>query len=126
MLVLSRKLNEKILFPDMQAAVQVLAIKPGLVRLGIEAPSHVAVLREELQQRAAEWAAPEPRAAGAAADAKLKKLIESRLKVTSIGLEVLRRQLQAGQTGDAEDILERIAEDVLLLRERLEGGAGKA
>ena len=48
MLVLSRRLNEKILFPGMSISVQVVAFKPGQVRLGIEAPPEVPVWREEV------------------------------------------------------------------------------
>jgi carbon storage regulator CsrA len=49
MLVLSRRRKEKIILPGLNVTIQVVAIKPGVVRLGIEAPSEVAVLREELQ-----------------------------------------------------------------------------
>jgi carbon storage regulator CsrA len=48
MLVLSRRLNEKIVLPDLGITVQVLALRHGGVRLGIEAPPNIAVLREEL------------------------------------------------------------------------------
>jgi carbon storage regulator len=48
MLVLSRRLSERIQFPGLNITVQVVAIRPGVVRLGIEAPPHVTVLREEL------------------------------------------------------------------------------
>ena len=48
MLVLSRRRNEKIVLPHLGITVQVVAIKPGVVRLGIEAPPEVAVCREEL------------------------------------------------------------------------------
>jgi carbon storage regulator len=51
MLVLSRRLHEKIVLPGIGTIIEVVAIKPGVVRLGIEAPSEVTVLREELQQR---------------------------------------------------------------------------
>jgi carbon storage regulator CsrA len=53
MLVLARKLHEKILFPGTQTTVQVVEIKRGVVRLGIEAPPDVTILRGELQERAA-------------------------------------------------------------------------
>jgi carbon storage regulator CsrA len=49
MLVLSRRVGERIFFPSLGAYVQVLAVNGGTVRLGIEAPSEVPVLREELQ-----------------------------------------------------------------------------
>jgi len=61
MLVLSRRLNEKILFPAFRAAIQVLGIKGNTVRLGIQAPPDVKVLREELPDREAEESAAAPR-----------------------------------------------------------------
>jgi carbon storage regulator CsrA len=51
MLVLSRRLHEKILLPGLDIAVQVVAIKPGVVRLGIDAPPEVRICREELLDR---------------------------------------------------------------------------
>ena len=48
MLVLSRKVGERILIGD-QITVTVVRVTGGGVRLGIEAPSEMAVIREELQ-----------------------------------------------------------------------------
>jgi carbon storage regulator len=48
MLVLSRRLHEKILFPGFNTAVHVVSIESGSVRIGIEAPADVKVLREEI------------------------------------------------------------------------------
>jgi carbon storage regulator len=47
MLVLSRKLNEKIVI-DGGIIVTVVKIDGNQIRLGIEAPSHVRVFREEI------------------------------------------------------------------------------
>ena len=47
MLVLSRKPHERILIGD-DIAVTVIRIGPGNVRLGIEAPRDVHIVREEL------------------------------------------------------------------------------
>ncbi|HEX8200877.1 MAG TPA: carbon storage regulator CsrA [Isosphaeraceae bacterium] len=47
MLVLSRKLNEKIVI-DGEIVVTVVKIDRNQVRIGIEAPGHVPVYREEL------------------------------------------------------------------------------
>jgi carbon storage regulator len=49
MLVLSRKVGERILIGD-QVTVTVVRISGGGVRLGIEAPPEMAVIREELQE----------------------------------------------------------------------------
>jgi carbon storage regulator CsrA len=48
MLLLSRRLNEKIVLPDLGIIVQVVALKGHVVRLGIEAPPGVSVLRQEV------------------------------------------------------------------------------
>jgi carbon storage regulator len=48
MLVLSRKVGERILIGD-RVTVTVVRISGGGVRLGIEAPPEMAVIREELQ-----------------------------------------------------------------------------
>jgi carbon storage regulator CsrA len=58
MLVLSRRLGEKIVLPSLGVTVQVLALRRGAVRLGIEAPPDVAVLREELVGKPAPRADP--------------------------------------------------------------------
>jgi carbon storage regulator CsrA len=51
MLVLSRKLGERILVPSCEMSVTVVAIEGNTVRLGITAPPEVGVYREELWQR---------------------------------------------------------------------------
>lgn len=47
MLVLSRKINEKIVI-DGNITVVVVSVERNKVKLGIEAPHHVDVMREEL------------------------------------------------------------------------------
>ena len=47
MLVLSRKLNEKIVI-DGNIVISLVKIDRNQVRIGIEAPGHVSILREEL------------------------------------------------------------------------------
>ncbi|MFW6273328.1 MAG: carbon storage regulator CsrA [Halanaerobium sp.] len=47
MLVLSRKLNEKIIINE-NIEVEVLSIESGSVKLGITAPKEIEILRQEL------------------------------------------------------------------------------
>ena len=51
MLVLSRKPGERILIGD-DVAVTIVRIGPNTVRLGIDAPREMNIVREELCQRA--------------------------------------------------------------------------
>jgi carbon storage regulator len=50
MLVLSRKLGERIVVPYCELAITVVAVEGNRVRLGISAPSEIAVYREEIWQ----------------------------------------------------------------------------
>lgn len=50
MLVLSRKVGERIVVAD-AVVVTVLQVEAGKVRIGIEAPPDVRILRQELQAR---------------------------------------------------------------------------
>ena len=65
MLILSRRAGDAILI-DGGIRIVVLATDSGSVRLGIEAPSQVGIVREEIVNRSAE----ENRGAGATANAK--------------------------------------------------------
>ena len=58
MLVLSRKLNEKIVI-DGGIVLTVVKIDRNQIRLGIEAPSHVRVFREEIADTSARRAPSE-------------------------------------------------------------------
>jgi len=50
MLVLSRKIGQRILIGD-SIAITVVRVSSGGVRLGIEAPADLAVVREELREQ---------------------------------------------------------------------------
>jgi carbon storage regulator len=63
MLVLSRKVGEKILIGD-KIAVTVVRIAPGIVRLGVEAPQDLTIVREELNERAKQASRDQAAAAG--------------------------------------------------------------
>jgi hypothetical protein len=102
MLVLSGRVHETILVPGLPTAIQVMAIQSGTVRLGIE-----------------------PTQSGQAAEASVSPLpqfhqmVDRRLAITGRGLTELRRHLEAGEVQDAALILEKIEEDLTLLRRRL-------
>ena len=63
MLILTRRVGETLMIGD-EVQVRVLGIKGGQVRIGIEAPRHVAVHREEIYRKI-----QDERAAGAEGEA---------------------------------------------------------
>jgi len=122
-------LHEKVLFPIINAAVEVVAVKPGVVRLGIEAPPEVIVLREELQELSAEGrAAGKPFAEHAIQSqfGEPNHLLRNRLNVASIGFALFSRQLQAGRLQDAEATLVKISKEFQLFQRQLEGEEKKS
>ena len=51
MLVLSRKIGERMVVPDCDLTITVVAVEGNKVRLGFSAPKEVAVFREEVWQQ---------------------------------------------------------------------------
>lgn len=103
MLVLSRRENDKIVFPHLGIAVEVLRIAGRSVRLGVSAPAHVRVLRHEL----AEEAVLESLALPAGVPMSHHRL-RNRLNSAAIGLALVRKQLEHGRVTDADATLERV------------------
>jgi carbon storage regulator len=61
MLVLSRKVGERVLVPHCDLAVTIVSIEGNTVRLGITAPAEIGVYREELWRKVCqEGALPPP------------------------------------------------------------------
>jgi carbon storage regulator len=51
MLVLNRKIGERIVVPNCELAVTVISVKGQVVRLGFSAPEDIEVYREEVWQQ---------------------------------------------------------------------------
>jgi carbon storage regulator len=125
-LVLTRRLNERVVFPGIGAAIGVVALKPSVVRLGIEAPPDVTVFREEVYRRlqAAGTLAPLSVTDAPADLTQPDGLLLERLNGIALGLALLRRRLQASATLQAWATLEQLEEGCQDLLEQLRGAPG--
>jgi carbon storage regulator CsrA len=112
MLVLSRKLNEKILFPGINASIEVVAIRGNVVRLGIEAPQTVAVLRAEIKDRHLRQLPPTPQSL----PREVIHQLRNRLNGASLGLALLRRQHELGMHNNLEQTIDKIEQELQALR----------
>jgi len=129
MLVISRKPHEKIVIPAIRACIHVAAVQPGVVRVAINAPPEVAILRGELADRAAEWGQavkPPPVPAPVAQFTLPDRRLRARLRLASMTLGLARLQLRAGLSRDAAAALGKVHRQILALRRHLDGKKGKA
>ena len=102
MLVLSRRLNEKLLIPSIRTAVQVLSIQGGQVRLGVDAPPDVAVFREEIYQGGAKGAAAAP-------SDRVRGALRGRLDGLALDMDRLQRQVRGQLTAATRAEWDRLA-----------------
>lgn len=96
MLVLSRHSDEKIVFPTLGIALHVLRVQGNVVRLGIEAPPEVQILRGELAQTPGRQQPP-----------PLSHALRNRLNGITLQLHLLQEQLAAGRPDDADRTLKQ-------------------
>ena len=69
MLVLSRKMSETVVLPDLDVVFKIIEVRGNTVRVGIDAPREIKVLRgEKVAQDAAEAAAQEGNADAVGSD----------------------------------------------------------
>jgi carbon storage regulator CsrA len=98
MLVLSRRLNEKIQLPTLGVTVEVRGITRNAVRLGIDAPPSIAVVRDEI--------------APAIANVQASRLnttnhqLRNRFHAASLAAHLAQKQLRCGMTKEAEATLD--------------------
>jgi carbon storage regulator CsrA len=122
MLVLARQLNERIVMPTVPATIEVVAIRPNGVRLGLEAAADVPILREEVLRRGgvppSELLADKP-ANAATRLQRIKHVLRNRLQTVSLGLDLLREQMGQGDPAEVDELLQRLQQEIRTLEQQL-------
>ncbi len=101
MLVLTRRKDQKVLFPNLGIAVEVIDISGRQVRLGIDAPQEVRVLRDELM----------------ATDEPLLSFVDEvqtrrRIDAVNLAIHLAQNQLQQGLPELASQALDEAVENL--------------
>ena len=122
MLIVSRKQNQKVMFPHLGIAVEILRIAGKTVRVGIEAPDDVRILRGELAEDQ-EFVAE---------DKARRHDLRNRLNSVHLALHLLQKQLDGGHFDEVDSTLnqaigslEDLDQIVAGRRSHLPGGSGK-
>ncbi len=114
MLILSRRPNETIRFPQLGISISIVSVKGSRVQVGIEAPPEIKILRKELETDADLAPASVADSTGfsarsqqtpAACD-KSKHDLRNRLNKAVLGIHLAQKQLAAGQVESANRTLE--------------------
>ena len=112
MLVLSRREDDKIIFPNLGITVEVLRIAGRSVRLGVKAPPHVRVLRHELADKCARAADEVESVSQLAEGLTLPQMsnhdLRNRLNKASLGLSLVQKLLELGRVATADETLESV------------------
>ena len=125
MLVLSRKVGERILVPQCQLTVTVLDIASTRVRLGVSAPPDVTVHREEVQHRIATIASPALEETLVAA--RILIADPDRFLLASYSRHLRERGVNVSTAATGLECIERLRDavpDVLVLDPALPWGGG--
>ena len=105
MLVLSRKEDQKIRFPEFGITVQVLQVKGSTVRIGLDAPTEVRIIRDELcddenpgRQRTHRITLPQVQ----------RHELRNQLNGLSIAMQLFKQEVEAGYHEDAESTFQKL------------------
>ena len=110
MLVLSRKESETILFPKLGITVEVSRVQGNTVRLGIDAPDEIRVIRGELEDTADLDVRPRIRPDTNEDSGHDSKQIAQCLNAANLAIHLAQNQLRQQLTGHAETALESALE----------------
>ena len=127
MLVLSRKLNEKILLPGIDATIEVVGVRGNTVRLGVQAPADVIVLREEL--RGAALTGRSDAAPAKEAEARRREsahALNNRLNAAALAAALLRKQHENGLVDQMGATIAKLEREMEALRRQLCGAKVEA
>ncbi len=102
MLVLSRRPGQKVVFPSLGVAIEVLRSRGSVMRLGIEAPDDVPVLRDEVLTKKSATGDSLSNSANSPSARKLRHEWRNKLNHLMLKLQLLQRQLELGQAVDPE------------------------
>jgi carbon storage regulator CsrA len=109
MLVLSRKTDQKVCFPGLGITVHILQVKGATVRVGVEAPMEVRIMRDELQESSDSG---KSRTHVVRLPRELRHELRNRLNTLSLALHLFKQEVDSGRFQDAEETFDKLVEHI--------------
>jgi carbon storage regulator CsrA len=113
MLVLSRRPNEKVVFPKLGVSLEILKVSGNTVRVGVIAPREIEIARGEI----AENFDPARRSQSSESQAALSHRRRNQLNTAKLALHLMQRQLACGLHAEAEATLDTAIEEFSALEQ---------
>lgn len=120
MLVLSRRADQQILFPNLDIKLQVLQVRGKVVKIGIDAPRDVQILRPEAATQI-DLERIKRKSSGPVDRHELR----NRLNTVNLALQLFQKQSQMGLTEDAEKSFQRVLDSLRALDAEIAAGKAK-
>lgn len=105
MLVLSRKADQSVHFPNLGIKVEILQVNGKTVKVGVDAPRDIAILRGEIAEAERTQAAAKSEPSSQTREERHE--LRNQLHAAKFALKILQKQLDAGQSDKAEKTLTR-------------------
>jgi carbon storage regulator CsrA len=105
MLVISRRAEQQIVFPHLNIQISILQIRGRLVKLGIDAPDSIQVLRREIVSEGDAATPPGDHKADSSVDDEESHRRRNELNRLQLQLQVIQRRIDRGEVLDAEATL---------------------
>ena len=125
MLVLSRKEDQKIIFPNLGISVEVTRVKGNSVRLGVDAPRSIKIVRGELLENgsASADAFQQIESRLSAVDLQTRHTLRNHLNTASLAVNVAQKQIEKGGHDKAEIFLSQAIDALNELNQLFESTA---
>ena len=111
MLVISRRENERFLFPNLGITIEVIKVAGRAAKIGVEAPREIRVVREEIADKQSLEELPKAFAGlESSLPTKLKHDFRNRLNPISLGLHVAQQLIEKGRVDELEPVMNKVVE----------------
>lgn len=129
MLVLSRRQDQKILFPALGITIEVLGMQGRNVKLGVDAPPSVRVIRDELSAQLKGWDSEARETIGqpteSAEEKSSRHQTNNRLNAISLKLQIGEKLFKRGETERGLAQIESVLNELADLDQHAKKTAGK-
>lgn len=123
MLVLSRREDQKVLFPSLGISLSVLKVKGNVVKVGVDAPREIPVFRDEVahQRGIFDISSIEGCMAGKglSLNQNQRHKLNNILNTANIALHLTRKQIEAGLPDAAEESLQKVIDKLGEIEEQI-------